>query len=109
MKTKLYPRLALLGVRKNARLYIPYFISCIGSVMMYYIIDFLGQSETVKEISGGGNLSMVLSVGKFVIAVFSLIFLFYTNSFLIRRRNKEFGLYNILGMDKKGICKIICF
>ena len=109
MKTKLYPRLALLGVRKNARLYIPYFISCIGSVMMYYIIDFLGQSGTVKEISGGGNLSMVLSMGKFVIAVFSLIFLFYTNSFLIRRRNKEFGLYNILGMDKKGISKIICF
>lgn len=107
MRNNLYTRLALTGIKKNSKLYLPYIISCIGSVMMYYIIDFLGTSPEVKNIKAGSNLALILSMGKFVIAAFSLIFLFYTNSFLIRRRNKEFGLYNVLGMDKKGLYRII--
>ncbi|MCQ2472450.1 MAG: ABC transporter permease [Clostridia bacterium] len=102
-------RLASSGIKKNKKLYIPYIISCIGSVMMYYIVTFLSESPAIKQMSGGTNLSLVLGIGKFVIVIFSLLFLFYTNSFLNRRRNKEFGLYNILGMDKKGICRVICW
>ncbi len=104
---KIFPKLALTGIKNNRRLYVPYIISCTGSVMMYYIISFLAASPAVKGIRGGADMGTVLGMGKFVIIVFSLLFLFYTNSFLIRRRNKEFGLYNILGMDKKGICRVI--
>ena len=106
---KIFPRLAVTGIKKNSRLYVPYIISCIGSVMMYYIISFLSVSPAVKAIKGGNDMGTVLGMGKFVIVAFSLIFLIYTNSFLIRRRNKEFGLYNILGMDKKGISRIVAW
>ena len=107
MKMQLFPTLAWSGIKKNSKLYLPYLFSCIGSVMMTYIINYVSFSPAVKAIKGGETLGGILSMGKFVLAVFALIFLFYTNSFLIRRRNKEFGLYNILGMDKKGICRII--
>ena len=104
---KLYPRLALSGIRKNRKLYVPYILSCIGTVMMYFILHSLSVSPLLNETHGGGNLKLILSLGKFVIAAFSLLFLFYTNSFLIRRRYKEFGLYSILGMDKRGIGRVV--
>ena len=107
MKVNLFPTLAWAGIKKNKKLYIPYLLSCIGSVMMTYIINFVSVSPAVMSIKGGQTLRAMLSMGKFVMAVFILIFLVYTNSFLIRKRNKEFGLYNILGMDKKGISKVI--
>lgn len=107
MKFNLFPTLAWSGIKKNKKLYIPYLLSCIGSVMMTYIINYVSVSPAVKAIKGGATLGAMLSIGKFVMAVFILIFLMYTNSFLIRKRNKEFGLYNILGMDKKGISNVI--
>ena len=107
MKTSLFPKLAWSSIKKNYKLYIPYFLSCIGSVMMYYIISYLSLSPAVKDIKGGNDLTTILGMGKFVIVAFALIFLIYTNSFLVRRRNMEFGLYNILGMDKRSISKIL--
>ena len=104
---RLYPRLALDGIRKNRRLYIPYILTCIGMVMMYYILEFLSNSPLLEQMRGGGTVSVVLILGKFVITVFSALFLLYTNAFLIRRRNMEFGLYNILGMDKRSIGRVI--
>ncbi len=107
MRGMFFPRLAFTGIKKNSKLYVPYIISCIGCVAINYIIDFLSNSPAVKSVSAGSSLSVILSMGKFVVAAFSLIFLFYTNSFIIRRRYREFGLYNILGMDKSGISRII--
>ncbi len=107
MKKSIFPLLALTSIKKNRKLYIPYIFSCIGAVMMMYIANFLSTSEAVTNIRGGNNLALMFSMGKIVIAAFSLLFLLYTNSFLSRRRNKEFGLYNILGMDKKSIGRII--
>ncbi len=107
MKTGFYPRLALTGMRKNKRLYVPYIATCIGMVMMYYIITFLAGLELLLSMRGGDTLVFILDLGSRVMAVFSAIFLFYTNSFLIRRRKKEFGLYNILGMDKKNIAVVL--
>lgn len=104
---KLYPRLALSGIRNNRKLYVPYILSCIGTVMMYFILHSLSVSPLLNETHGGGNLEIILSLGKYVIAAFSLLFLFYTNSFLIRRRYKEFGLYSVLGMDKRGIGRVV--
>ena len=105
--TTLYPRLAVTGIRKNSRLYFPYIGTCIGMVAMYYIIHSLSFSPTLREMKGGGTMEAILGLGVIVIAVFSLIFLLYTNSFLIRRRNKEFGLYHILGMGKRAIARIL--
>lgn len=107
MKRSFFPRLAWLGIQKNRRLYVPYIITAIGMVMMLYIVQSLSYAPAIRAIPHSGDIEMVLSLGKYVIAIFALIFLFYTNSFLIRRRNREFGLYNILGMDKYGIYRVI--
>lgn len=107
MRFSLFLKLAWNGIKKNKKIYIPYIFSCVGMVMMLYIISFLSVSPLLENIRGGNSLYMVLSLGKYVIAIFSFLFLFYTNSFLIRNRYKEFGLYNVLGVDKKGISRII--
>lgn len=103
----LYPRLAVTGIRKNSKLYFPYIGTCIGMVTMYYIIHSLSFSPTLREMKGGGLMETILGLGVFVIATFAVIFLLYTNSFLIRRRNKEFGLYHVLGMGKPAIARIL--
>ena len=107
MKTAFFPKLAWAGIRKNSKFYLPYLCTCIGMVMMFCIMQGLSSSPQLANMKGGGNIALMLSLGRYVILIFSLIFLFYTNSFLIRRRYKEFGLYNILGLDKRGISKII--
>ena len=109
MKTALFPTLAWTGIRKNRKLYLPYILSCIGIVMMSYIIEYLTQSPAVAQMHGGGDLMMILQPGKIVVLVFSALFLTYTNAFLTRRRNREFGLYNVLGMDKRCIGKIVAW
>ncbi len=107
MKKGLYFNLAVDGIRKNKRMYFPYILTCIGMVMMYYIIVFLQTNETISGFKGGDNAQLCLSLGSIVIAFFAVIFLFYTNSFLIRRRKKEFGLYNILGMNRRNIGRVL--
>lgn len=107
MNLRFYQKLAWNGMKKNSRLYIPYLLTCVGMVMMSYILQSLSYCSLLRHMRGGGSIEMALSLGKFVVAVFALIFLVYTNSFLVRRRNKEFGLYHILGMDKRGIRRII--
>lgn len=88
MKFGLYPRLALAGIRKNKRLYIPYLLTCTGMVMMYYIIIFLQHNEMLDGMRGGTTASAILALGGWVVAIFACIFLFYTHSFLLRRRKK---------------------
>lgn len=107
MKSTFYPKLAWDGIRKNRRLYLPYLLTCIGMVMMHYIIIFLVDCPSVKAMSGGDVIANMLNLGCWVIGFFALLFLFYSNSFLIRRRKKEFGLYNILGMGKWNISRIL--
>ena len=103
----LYFRLACSGIRKNRKLYIPYLLTIIGMVMMSQIMQSLSYSPALQAMRGGNQLEMILSLGKFVIAVFAGVFLLYTNSFLIRRRYREFGLYNVLGMDKNALSKVV--
>ena len=107
MKTGLYARLAWTGMVKNRRLYLPYLLSCTGMVLMFYILLGLSGSTLLSHMSGGGSSAIILRLGTVVIAVFSLLFLFYTHSFLIRRREREFGLYNVLGMGKGNIARIL--
>ena len=108
MKTFFYPKLAWDGIRKNKRMVFPYLLTCICMISMFYILAFLASPETAELLPKGGDTAMViLNLGSFVIAVFSVIFLYYTNSFLIRRRTSEFGLYNVLGMSKRNLVKIV--
>ena len=103
----LYPRLALTGIKKNRQTYTPYILTCSGMIMMYYIVSFLSRSEQMKSLEGGSTMAYLLNMGCGVMIAFSAIFLYYTNSFLIKRRTKEFGLYNILGMGKWNLARIL--
>ena len=107
MSKGFYSKLAWNGIRKNKKFYTPYILTCIGMIMMYYIVSFLSVSPQVTNMSGGDTIQVMLSLGCGVISVFSILFLFYTNSFLMRRRKKEFGLYNILGMGKGNLARIL--
>ena len=107
MKSILYLRLAASGIRKNRKLYLPYLLTCIGMVMMSHILQSLSYSQALHAMRGGVQMEIILSLGKFVVAVFAGLFLLYTNSFLIRRRNREFGLYNVLGMNKGALGWVI--
>ncbi len=103
MSKTFYARLAARNMKTNARIYIPYILTCIGTIMMYYIIGSLSVNTSVEQLHGGTALVSILGFGSWIIAIFAVIFLFYTNSFLIKRRKKEFGLYNILGMEKRHL------
>ena len=107
MNIGFYPKLAFSSMRKNKRFYLPYILTCIGMVMMQYITVFLSVTPVFSKMPGAGSLQMMLGLGGYIIGIFSVIFLFYTNSFLMRRRRKEFGLYNILGMGKFNIGRVL--
>lgn len=107
MKAGFYPKMAVGGMRKNGRLYAPYMITCILMVAMFYILHFLGFSGVMNGMAGGSTATDMVAMGSYIMAIFSTIFLFYTQSTLIKGRKKEFGLYSILGMNKRNIGKII--
>lgn len=107
MKMNLYPKLAWHGISKNKKTYVPFLLTSIGLVMMFYIVSYLTYNKSVKQMRGGDDMQMILSWGVPVVAFFVVIFLFYMNSFLMRRRKTEFGLYNILGMGKSNIAHIL--
>ena len=107
MKLAFYPKLAVDGIRKNKRLYFPYILTCVGMVMMYYVIHYLAAMPVLTSMSGGRTTAQMLGFGSWIVALFALLFLFYTNSFLMRRRKKEFGLYNILGMGKGNLGRML--
>ena len=109
MRHKLYPHLAWQGITKNKRLYLPFLLTCVGMVMMTYILLALASSPVLKTFPGGDTMPMILGLGSFTMAAFAVLFLFYTNSFLIRRRNREFGLYNILSMGKGNLAKVLAW
>ena len=107
MKMSFYPKLAAGNMKKNARTYVPYMLTCIITVAMYYIVKSLSQNPGVEEMIGGGYLSELMFIGSHVVALFAVIFLFYTNSFLVKRRKKEFGVFNILGMEKRHLAWVL--
>ena len=109
MRPLFFPRLAWQGMTKNRRLCLPWLLSCVGMVFMYYIFEATACSPLLLGMKGGGSVAMVLILGKWVMAFFALLFLSYTHSFLLRRRNREFGLYHVLGMDKGAIVRVVAW
>ncbi len=105
----MYPRLAFDNIRKNARTYIPYILTCSFTIAMFYIMKSLSLNKGIENVQGGNTILMMLELGTHIIAIFVCIFLFYTNSFLMKNRKKEFGVFNILGMEKRHISKVVGF
>ncbi len=103
VSSSIYGKLALTNLKNNRKTYIPYIFTAILTVMMYYIMDALSRSPDIGEQS----LHLILVYARAVIIIFAIIFLFYTNSFLIKRRKKEIGVYNILGMGKRHIARML--
>ncbi len=107
MKRLFYPRLALDSIRKKRRLYFPYILTGCVMIMMYYILSFLLESPALAVMEGSTTLRSLFPMGLMVIALFSLLFLFYSHTFLMKQRYREFGLYNMLGMDKRNIGRLM--
>jgi len=103
VSSKIYGKLALTNLKNNRKTYVPYIFTAVLTVMMYYIMDALSRSSSISEPS----LHSILVYARAVIFVFAVIFLFYTNSFLVKRRKKEIGVYNILGMGKRHIARML--
>lgn len=102
-----YGKLAVGNLKKNGRLYLPYILAAVGIGAMYYIMVALAGDEGIMDMPGAMELKMIMGLGCGVIMVFAIIFLFYTNSFLMKRRKKEFGLFHILGMEKRHIGRMM--
>lgn len=100
-------KLAATNMKKNQKTYIPYLLTCVMTVAMFYIIKSLSLNPGLEKMFGGDNMSYFMFLGSYIVGIFAFIFLFYTNSFLVKRRKKEFGVFNILGMEKKHLVRVL--
>ena len=108
MSNSYYFRLSRDNIRKNAKMYIPYMFTCILMTAMLYIIRSLSQNPDFASFAHGAEtLPKLLQYGSYVTAAFAVVIIFYSNSFILQRRNREFGLLNILGMEKRHIAKLL--
>lgn len=104
---KLYWKLAVTNMKNSKQFYLPYLLTGMLSVAMFYLMMAMQDNPGLSTMAGGMNIKLVLTLGVVVVALFTGIFLFYTNSFIMKRRKKELGVYNILGMEKKHIGRMI--
>ena len=107
MRKVLYPKLAATNIKKNGKTYFPYLLTCMLTVMMFYDLLMVSTNSALNTMPGASQLRLILNFAVTITGGFSAIFLFYTNSFLIRQRKKEMGLYQVLGMDKKNLTKMM--
>lgn len=87
----------------------PYLLSCIGTIAMFYMLNAIAENGGLGDVFAGNMLQAFMRLGVGIIGFFAILFLFYTNSFLVKRRKKEFGLFNILGMEKRHIARVLLF
>ena len=106
MRRGFYWKLAAGNIRKNSKTYLPYILTCIVTVAIFYIMRSLTRNPGLNNIIGGSFIHNVLALGSAVVSIFAVIFLFYTSSFLMKRRKKEFGLFNILGMERRHLARV---
>ena len=102
-----FPRLAFVNLLRNGRYYGPYLLSCGALATMYYILRFLTWNEALQTVRGARTLQAMMFLGCGVVALFSAVLLLYANSFVMKRRQKELGLYSILGLEKRHIA-VLC-
>lgn len=104
MRKGIFSKLAIQNIHNNKSTYIPYMITCIFCIAMIYMMEFLRDCPTLDQaVLHAAEVRMILSIGEVVVVIFCVIFLIYSNSFLMKRRQKEIGLYNILGLERNHI------
>ena len=104
MRHHLYLRLAVGNIKNNRRFYLPFLFTAALTVVCFFIMSSIGVNQTLP---GGNTVQIIMHFGVIIVGLFSVIFLYYTNSFLIKRRKKELGLYNILGLEKRHIAAVL--
>lgn len=109
MNKLFYPKLAGQNIIKNGKFYFPYLLTVVISAAAFYIMTALSYYNDLPGNQRYDYLMMFMTLGSVVLALFIVIFLSYTNSFLMKRRSKELGLYNILGMGKSSIGIVLCW
>ena len=108
MRRGLFGKLAVQNIRNNRSTYIPYMLTCIFCIAMMYMMEFLRDCPTLeKAVPQAAEVRMIVGTGEVVVGIFCVIFLIYSNSFLMKHRQKEIGLYNILGLEKGHIGKVM--
>ena len=103
----LYCKMAVTNLKNNRKFYVPYILVGVVSAAMFYIMRAIQENEGIGKMRGSATLEIVLTLGLVIVGICVCIFLFYTNSFVMKRRKKELGVYNILGMEKKHIAKVM--
>ena len=98
-----FPRLALVNIARNSRFYGPYLLSCGATAAMYYVLRFLAESDTVASVRGAGYLQSMMTLGCGVVSIFAAVILLYANSFVMKRRQREVGVYHVLGLEKRHL------
>ena len=109
MNRHFFRKLAAGNIRKNASTYLPYIITCVVTTAIYYMVKSLSLNPGLEQMMGADTLAYTMYLGSWITAIFAFIFLFYTNSFLMKRRKKEFGVFNILGMEKRHLARTLAW
>ncbi|BCN28868.1 ABC transporter permease [Anaeromicropila herbilytica] len=104
-----YSKLAITNLKHNKNAYVPYMLACIGIIFTYFLFSVIGNNEGMKNVSGQSELSLIIRLGQVVVGIFSVIFILYANSFLMKRRKKELGLYGILGLEKRHVSYVMFY
>ena len=108
MNASFYFKIAKTNIKNNRKIYFPYILTSICMVMIMYVVSFLANDPMIaKKFAGGATLQGLLKLGVYIIMIFSALFLFYTNSFITKRRKREFGLMSVLGKGKKNISLVM--
>ncbi len=102
-KWKLLPRMAAKGMFQNGTVYYPYVMAGIFSAFTWFAFSSILSNDLMARIPRGAYAWMMLSIGRVLLGLILIPFLYYANSFLVKRRTREIGLYSILGLEKRHI------
>jgi putative ABC transport system permease protein len=102
-----YFHLALTNIKRDKKMYLPYFLASTAFASIYFMVVTIMFSKGIKDVPQGQTLQTMFAFGKVIMDIITVIFMFYINSFLIKRRKKEFGLYGILGLEKRHVGRVI--
>ncbi len=109
MRNSLFRKLAADNIIRNEKSYVPYIVTCIVTVAIFYIVKSLSLNPSLEKMVGADTINYIMQLGSIITAFFALAFLLYANSFLVKRRKKEFAIFNILGMGKQHIAKTLAW
>jgi putative ABC transport system permease protein len=104
-----YLKLAFMNLKKNRNAYIPYMFACVGMIFTFFLFMVMSDGKGLKNVPQHASLVMMFDLGKIIISIFAVIFIFYANGFLMKRRKKEIGLYGILGLEKRHVAIVMFF